>query len=238
MAGIKMIVLAGGFGTRLNSVVSDVPKSLAPINGVPFLEIQIKHWIAQGQNDFLFLLHYEASQIIYFLRKLKIKLSSNVRFDWLIENKPLGTGGTILNAINEDRVENDFIVVNSDTWLGSGLGLMKKALAPSIGIVETQDSSRYGEVSFCDDLILTGFREKPIDNMVSEKYWINAGIYKLSKKFFINQKKEHFSLESDLLQADIKYNNVRVVKLNVEFIDIGLPVDYYRFCESRKVKYC
>ena len=232
---MKMIVLAGGFGTRLRPAISDVPKSLAPINGIPFLEIQIKHWVAQGQNDFLFLIHYEASQIIYFLKNIRKKLFSNITIDWVIENEPLGTGGAILNAIKEGKVGKDFIVVNSDTWLDSGLELMKEALGPSIGIVEIQDSSRYGEVNFDNDLVLRQFCEKPQGSQLSTTSWINAGIYKLSKSFFSKQQKEKFSLESDLLQSRVKDNNISVVKLNVEFIDIGLPADYYKCCDSRKV---
>ena len=55
---MKLLVLAGGFGTRLQSVVTAVPKALAPIGNVPFLHLQIAHWKSQGVNSFLFLLQY------------------------------------------------------------------------------------------------------------------------------------------------------------------------------------
>ena len=63
----RMLVLAGGFGTRLQSVLANVPKALAPIGDTTFLHLQIEHWIAQGLRSFVFLLHHQAEQIITFL---------------------------------------------------------------------------------------------------------------------------------------------------------------------------
>ena len=51
-------------GTRLKSVVSEVPKPMAPINGIPFLEIQIKYWIRQGINNFILSVGYKKEIII------------------------------------------------------------------------------------------------------------------------------------------------------------------------------
>ena len=58
------IILAGGKGTRLQSVVSEVPKPMAPINGVPFLEIQINYWISQGINNFILSVGYKNEIIV------------------------------------------------------------------------------------------------------------------------------------------------------------------------------
>ncbi len=65
---MNLLVLAGGFGTRLQSVVSQVPKALAPVVGVPFLHLQIEHWKSQGIRSFGFLLHHQAELIIGFLQ--------------------------------------------------------------------------------------------------------------------------------------------------------------------------
>ena len=53
------VILAGGFGTRLRSVVREVPKPMAPINGKPFLEILLNYWIKQGVNDFILSVGYK-----------------------------------------------------------------------------------------------------------------------------------------------------------------------------------
>ena len=85
----KMLILAGGFGTRLSGLVNKVPKPLAPINGVPLLKIQIDHWVKQGQKNFIFLLHYKAEQIIEFLIKQSVNLGDGIVIDWVIEREPL-----------------------------------------------------------------------------------------------------------------------------------------------------
>ena len=95
-----LIVLAGGFGKRLRTVVSNVPKPLAPVGGRPFINYLIDNWINQGVTDFIFLLHFEADKIIQQLNELSLQLpNSQVRFRFLVEEVPLGTGGAILNAI-------------------------------------------------------------------------------------------------------------------------------------------
>ena len=66
----KILVLAGGFGTRLKSVVSDVPKPLAPVEGKPFLIHLIQNCISQGANEFVLLLHFEADKIIDIIKKM------------------------------------------------------------------------------------------------------------------------------------------------------------------------
>jgi D-glycero-alpha-D-manno-heptose 1-phosphate guanylyltransferase len=61
---LSAIILAGGFGTRLRSFVSEVPKTLAPINGRPFLEYQMNYWIEQGISDFILAVRYLYQKII------------------------------------------------------------------------------------------------------------------------------------------------------------------------------
>ena len=59
-----LFVLAGGFGTRLRPVISNVPKPLAPVGGEPFLFHLVRHWVSQGVDDFIF---------FYIMRQIKLK---------------------------------------------------------------------------------------------------------------------------------------------------------------------
>ena len=58
-----MIVLAGGFGTRLKPILNDIPKPLAPILNKPFIIYLLENWIDQGVTKFIFLLHYKSKII-------------------------------------------------------------------------------------------------------------------------------------------------------------------------------
>ena len=86
---MKMLVLAGGFGKRLQSVVAEVPKALAPVGQVPFLYLHIEHWTAQGLRSFVFLLHHQADSIISFLEAEKNGLLSGCQVTWLVESTPM-----------------------------------------------------------------------------------------------------------------------------------------------------
>src|SRR4249919_1279276 len=92
-----IIILAGGLGTRLRSVVSDLPKCMAPVNGKPFLAYVIDHFQQQGITNFIFSLGYKHEIIIKYLEKFTTHHSPfTIRYS--IEEEPLGTGGAIKKA--------------------------------------------------------------------------------------------------------------------------------------------
>ena len=129
---MKLLVLAGGFGTRLKTAVGDVPKALAPVGKIPFLEFQLENWLNQGLREFTFLLHHQADQIINFLQgQLKGKLKG-CQIDWLIEPTPLDTGGSIANAVKQFNLNENFLTANADTWLGSGIQELMQSVSPAI----------------------------------------------------------------------------------------------------------
>ena len=144
-----LLVLAGGFGTRLRSLVSDVPKPLAPVLGRPFIEYLTKNWINQGVSEFVFLLHYEAHKIQTILNLMsRNREFSMATFKVLIENKPLGTGGAVMNAIDLLNLKESFLVANADTWLGSGIKEIANLEPCSIGAVWSSNTERYGLIEF------------------------------------------------------------------------------------------
>ena len=130
-----LFVLAGGFGTRLRSVVSDVPKPMAPIGNESFLHYQIKNWVNQGVKSFVFLLHYQADIIIDYLRSEEHDLFKSCYVSWLVEPKPMGTGGAIAYAVEKLNIKGGFLVTNADTWLGSGINQVMQSIAPSMAVI-------------------------------------------------------------------------------------------------------
>lgn len=224
---MNLLVLAGGFGTRLKPVLEDVPKALAPINGVPFLYLQIENWISQGLREFTFLLHYQAEYIINFLQSHKTGLFNKCQFNWVIESAPLGTGGAIAHAVKSFGMKNDFLVANADTWVGDGVSRLIQSTIPSMAVINLPDVSRYGQVNFDLSNRVTSFVEKNGEYIGG---WINAGLYHLSVNHFVNWDGRPFSLERELFSALVQDRRLNVVPLKTDFIDIGVPADYYRFC--------
>jgi len=232
--GIPLLVLAGGFGTRLQSVVNTVPKPLAPVADNPFLYYQIEQWVSEGIRSIVFLLHHGSRPIIEFLQEQQQHLLRGVRVQWIVEDVPMGTGGAVANAIDVLGLQGDVLVANADTWLGCGASRMRVIDAPAMGVVAVDDASRYGTVAVDDREMISSFREKTAE---SAPGWINAGISMLRSGDFDGWDRKPFSLEQGLFPRLATSGCLRAVPLDGEFIDIGIPVDYHRFCrwiESEK----
>ena len=231
MDKLTLLVLAGGFGTRLKSVVSEVPKPLAPVNGKPFLYYQIKNWTSQGLDKFIFLLYNQSELIIDFLINEKDGILKGCEVKWIVEPGPMGTGGAVAFAVKHLKLEGDFLLTNADTWLGSGINEIIASVAQSIAVIKVKDSGRYGSVRLSGDRVVS-FVEK---SDTAEAGWINAGLCKLSAQSFKTTIEKEFSLEERIFPVLVKQGNLTAVKLNTEFIDIGIPDDYYRFIELFKL---
>lgn len=232
---MRLLVLAGGFGTRLSSVVSDVPKALAPIGSTPFLQLQLENWIHQGIHQFTFLLHHCSGQIIDFLKHQNLAIFKQCEFNWVVEPTPLGTGGAIAHAVNLMQLKGNFLVANADTWLGGGVREMISSGSSSMAVIHASDISRYGHVEIDSKSLVQTLNEK--NNEKIKSGWVNAGFYCFNSALFENLDGGKFSLEYDFLPNLVVKNQLKAIKLNTKFIDIGIPVDYYRFIQcaaSRK----
>jgi D-glycero-alpha-D-manno-heptose 1-phosphate guanylyltransferase len=236
---LKLLVLAGGFGSRLQSVLPGTPKALAPIGDVPFLALQIENWVAQGISSFIFLLHHHADQITDFLGNASSGLLKDCEVESLIEPTPMDTGGAVAHAVGELKLNEDFLVTNADTWLGSGIQELIASAAPAMAVIRLDDCSRYGQVRFDERHRVTAFTEK---SATGGPGWINAGLCRLSADMFRTWDGARFSLERQTFPALVQRGELRAVTIQPDFIDIGIPEDYQRFCRwiegSRKGKLC
>ena len=223
------LVLAGGFGTRLRSLISDVPKPLAPVAGQPFIVHLIDHWVAQGVNDFVFLLHYESGKIESMLDELAYRDEfSGVTFRVVVESTPLGTGGAILNAIDFLGITKGFLVANADTWLGWGVEKLTAMKLSAIAAVKISNRNRYGSLNFEGDKV-SAFQEK-LDSV--DQGYVNSGLYHLLPEVFHGfEVGSSFSLEREVFPGLVRNRKLDVVKLDESFIDIGIPEDYLRYCK-------
>lgn len=223
----EMLVLAGGFGTRLRSAVVDVPKPLAPAGAHPFIYYLIESWIRQGVCKLTFLLHHQAKFIEDYLRDLKAEgLLKNCTVQTLTEPQPLGTGGAVAYAVRQLGLSDSFLVTNADTWLGSGINEIGLGGSPAMAVLRTSTTERYGAVRVHEGKVVS-FQEKQSSQGPG---LINAGLYHLPAALFQQWAGAPFSLERDVFPGLVEAGQLRSVELNTDFIDIGIPEDYYRFC--------
>ena len=228
MINEPIVILCGGFGTRLKSITHLTPKSLVKVNDVPFLEILLKNLIRNGFTKFIFSLHYRYEDFISFFRKLKVKISKKIEFDYVVEKNPLGTGGAIKNVISSKKIKDFFFVINGDTWVGSGFDSLINSHNYNVGLVEIENSSRFGTIKLNRLSRIIKFEEK--EGLIKPGI-INAGVYRFKKDIFENYHKEIFSIEKDLFPKLVNEKKLYGSFLNTNFIDIGIPEDYKLFCK-------
>lgn len=223
------IVLAGGLGTRLRSVVSDRPKCLAPVGSRPFLALQLEMLAARGIQRFVLSLGHLAPLV----QKAVAPLQSRLRIECVTEPEPLGTGGAILLAMHQAGVQ-ECLVTNGDTWLDADLGGLIAPLNPAaheklrMGCTVVADRSRYGGVAFEGSGLVAGFLPKGAEGAGP----INAGFYRLHRSALDGWSVgSRFSLELDVLPSLVASGAVSATPLDGGFIDIGMPEDYRRFCD-------
>ena len=145
----------------------------------------------------------------------------------LVESKPLGTGGSILNAIDELELRESFLVANADTWLGAGVEMLSKKAPSSLAAVKSGSTKRYGALKLKNNRVVA-FSEKPDMEDVG---FINSGLYHLEVNAFDDfEVGSSFSLEEHVLKKMVAAGRLSAYPIDSDFIDIGIPEDYLRFC--------
>ena len=224
--GRQAVILAGGFGTRLSHVVSDVPKPMAPIKNIPFLDFIIKQLQRHGFDNFVFLTGYKAEIIEDYFKNLPDTI-------FIKEETALGTGGAILNAFNS--LNDEFFIINGDTFFDIDFSLLEdfgKDKPCAIALRYTNNIHRYGFVEIDDTFKTISFVEK--GNLPENRIdgFINGGIYFMKKSvlehFIKNFSGQFISLETEIFPQFLKNNELFGLPLGGCFIDIGIPEDYQK----------
>jgi D-glycero-alpha-D-manno-heptose 1-phosphate guanylyltransferase len=221
---MEVIVLAGGLGTRLRSVVPDLPKALSPVAGKPFLSYVIEYLTVQGVNHFVFSTGYLSQKIEQFLQDRY----SHLHYSISKEDVPLGTGGAVKKALQLCD-DSNVLVVNADTFFKVELAEMKeqhtyREADCTLALKHMFNFDRYGTVELSKDMIsITSFQEKTF----RKEGLINGGFTFIKKSALIDQElPEKFSFEKDFLEPNIARLRIKGFISNGYFIDIGVPFDY------------
>ena len=221
------IILAGGFGTRLQSVVNDLPKPMAPINGEPFLNYQLNY-----------LKHYGIKNVIlsvgYLAEKIKAYYGSNfngLEIDYVVEENPMGTGGGIRLAL-EKCTESLSFVLNGDSFFDVDLIKfydlhIQNRSQISLALRKVNNSARYGTIEKTKENIISSFKEK---SGIDHEGIINGGVYLLDKNLYLQKTPSatNFSIEKDFFEKQLSNSLISGFEFEGYFIDIGIPEDYLK----------
>ena len=216
---MEAVILAGGLGTRLRSVVSEIPKCMAPVAGKPFLQYQLE-WLSRfGCTHVVLSVGYLKDLIFRFMESRPWPFEVS----YAVEEEPLGTGGGIRLALQKCRGRKVY-VLNGDTFFNVDLPALPFAAPVTLALKPMRDFDRYGAVDFDGDLV-TGFREKE----ACAEGLINGGVYAIDRTSLdMALYPRKFSFERDVLVPLADYGLVAGQVQEGYFIDIGIPEDYAR----------
>lgn len=225
---MQAIILAGGQGTRLRSSVPDLPKPLAPVGDRPFLEHQMRYWIARGIDRFVLSVGYKAHMIIdHFGCSFE-----GAGVSYAVEESPMGTGGGVFLSLEKLTTREPFLVLNGDSFFDIDLTRLlafhrNRASDWTCNLFRTSVAGRYMGVRMTPAGRITALNTgKQLETRLA-----NGGVYLVSPgvlERFSPQFTGAVSLENDVMPALLAGSPVYGIEQSGRFIDIGIPADYHR----------
>ncbi|WP_320664287.1 sugar phosphate nucleotidyltransferase [Prochlorococcus sp. MIT 1223] len=225
------MILCGGLGKRLREVVYDVPKPMAKVGGKPFLSYLISSWIDKGVGTFVL-------STGYLSKRIKDYFGDNYQgavIKYVEEDEPLGTGGAIKKSLESFKFKSEnIIILNGDTWNNIDLQKLysdfcKSNKSITVSIKEIVINNRYGSIRLDNNRNIIEFDEEEGGRI------INTGCYLISKSKILENLilfNGKFSFEKDFLPILAEKKMLSASWQDHDFIDIGIPSDYYRFIKD------
>ena len=176
---MQVVILAGGFGTRLSEETDLIPKPMVRIGNVPILVHIMNYYAKFGHTDFIIALGYKADVIRdYFDKEAGFVVDSSWNIKLIDTGLDTSTGGRI--KLLEDRLDNEFMLTYGDGLSNVNLNKLidhHKKFNKIATVTAVRPPSRFGTITISDGLV-TKFAEKD----PQDAGWINGGFFCLNKK--------------------------------------------------------
>lgn len=231
---MKVIILCGGLGTRLSSIIADRPKVLTPVAGKPFI-LHLISWLSKyNYKEIIFCLSYQADQVSRFIGSGK---SLGIKPFFSHNPQSAGTGGAIKIACNRFIKRNESVLImNGDTFFDINLNKFREFHKQNnafitIALSHVLDVHRYGLVETALNYRIEGFKEKGSNGKSFTKAGlVNGGVYLFSPEA-VEALKEFgpsFSIERDYFPSQISKSNMFGYVSDTTHYDMGTPSGYRR----------
>ena len=218
MHSLDLIILAGGKGSRVKSLLKDKPKPMALFNKKPFIEYLIQSYSKYHFKNIYILGGFKSNQIF---KKFEKKKYNCISIKCFKEKKIMGTGGA-LNIIKK-KITNNFILMNGDTYLDVDLQkLIKSCSKNSYGSLTLIKNNSYKSNK---KLTTIGLKGNNV-NYQKKSGFMNGGVYYFKRKIFKYIKNKEISLENEILPNLIRKKKISGLIVKKSFIDIGTPKNF------------
>ena len=218
----QVLILAGGLGTRLRSVVSDRPKVLAEVAGRPFITYLLDRLGQAGFRAVTLLTGYKGEMVEeelgFHYKGLQLAYS--------VETTPLGTGGAIHAAARVIPCDQ-LLVLNGDTYFDVDYRDLVEQATPGADLMacrQVADVGRYGAVQLDPTGRVMALAEKRAEG----RGLINGGVYVLDRVAMASWPEDVFSIEAEYFSKRVEDQRIYGLACDGSFIDIGVPDDLHR----------
>jgi NDP-sugar pyrophosphorylase family protein len=215
---LPIVILSGGYATRLRPITEKIPKALIPINGIPFIDWQLRLIKKQGFEEVVICLNYKSEMIREFL-------GNGSRFDLNIVisedgDTPLGTGGALKKALG--LLGEKFVVLYGDSYLDfdykrAELAFLQTSKSAMMAIYKNQNNYDKSNVQFSKDMPLKYSKKGKLDTMS----YIDFGMNFFNRKAFENLELGRSFDLSEILEKLSDKNELEGYEVNDRFYEIG-----------------
>jgi len=230
---MKTVIMAGGRGTRIASIASDIPKPLIKIEGISVLEREINSLKEQGFTDIILTVSYLGEKIMDYFGDGK---KFGVNIEYFFEKEPLGNAGALFRL--KDKLTEDFLLLNADSLFDIDFNRFvayHKEKGGEATLFTHPNSHPYdsGLIIANEDKSVERWLNKEDDRPKYYKNRVNAGLHILSPKLLEREiDKPKIDLDRDILKPlagtgkMFCYDSPEYVK------DMGTPERFYAVCED------
>lgn len=224
---IRVLLLVGGMGKRLRSVISQTPKPLASVGDASFLDLLLQQLRSQGFRHLVMCTGYLAEQIEEHFGNGS---QWGVYIEYSRETTPLGTAGAVkLAAQKHVPQDSSFIAMNGDSFVELDFNELVRFAQQhrslvNMAVLQVDNAARYGTVKIDSECRVIGFSEK---TGIEAPGLVNAGVYVFDRAILQHIPEGPASLENDVFPK-LLGRDIYALQQRGMFIDIGTPEDYGR----------
>jgi dTDP-glucose pyrophosphorylase len=217
-----VVLMAGGFGKRLYPLTDNLPKPMLPLGEKPILEHIIEDFKSQGFKNFYITTHYKAEVIREYFNKNHL----GVNIEYIIEDKPLGTAGSLFFL--KEKIHSDFFVMNADLLVKTNFKNLlsfhqKHSEIATMCVKQHSYQVPFGVVSL-ENMGVVEIIEKPLYS-----HFISSGIYCFNKNIFeFCDQKKHIDMPTLLQNVIASHRKICAFPIHEYWVDVGCMDDYQK----------
>lgn len=230
---MKVVIMAGGRGTRISELFPDIPKPMIPVCGIPVLEREISSLKEQGFTDIILTVGYKAESIMQHFGDGR---KYGVQIEYFVEKEPLGNAGALFRI--KDKLTEDFLLLNADAMFNVDFNRFVKFHKAHNGLVTL--FTHPNNHPYDSGLIIAN-KEKKVEQWLTKedkrpKYYqnrVNAGLHVINPEALdLKVTTDKVDLDRQVLKPLCSSGKIYCYDSPEYVKDMGTPERYETVCKD------